>query len=128
MTSSDINRLFAGGITMLLCYQNAVYSCWAVCLMQATALQAKLQSLVGGLPDGMSFADWHDGKPMLCITFGSMGPVGAIPDPLHLVEVLVAALRRINAKGVLLTGKAILLIYLQFYNFLCVGGPPGGPP
>lgn len=73
-------------------------------LEEAAEVQSKLQSLLGGLPEGMLFKDWHAGKPLMCITFGSMGPMGAIPDPLHLVEVLVAALKQANIKGVLLTG------------------------
>jgi hypothetical protein len=45
-----------------------------------------------------------DGRAVACIDFGSMGQLGLIPDAPWLVRILRAALRRIRAVGVLLTG------------------------
>ncbi|KAL3142502.1 hypothetical protein ABBQ38_002826 [Trebouxia sp. C0009 RCD-2024] len=51
-----------------------------------------------------SLEEWRSGQPLVCIDFGSMGCMGLIADPHHLVAVLVAALHIAGAKGILLTG------------------------
>ena len=43
-------------------------------------------------------------QPLVCIDFGSMGHMGLITDPHHLVSVLTTALQTATAKGILLTG------------------------
>ena len=75
--------------------------------LQASDAHSKLQTLIGPLPEGMTFEAWHESKPLICVTFGSMGPMGAIADPSYLVGVLISALRQANAKGVLLTGWSL---------------------
>lgn len=66
--------------------------------------------MLGFLPPMLhdsSLTAWQGGRPLVCIDFGSMGCMGLIPDPHHLVRVLVAALQRADAKGILLTGASL---------------------
>lgn len=63
------------------------------------------------LPDSC-LEEWREGQPLMCIDFGSMGCMGLIPDPHHLVAVLIAALQIAGAKGILLTGEGLYPVVL----------------
>ncbi|DBA81538.1 hypothetical protein WJX77_007263 [Trebouxia sp. C0004] len=64
----------------------------------------QLQAFIAPILHDTSLAEWQTGHPLVCIDFGSMGCMGLLPDPHYLVKVLIAALQRANAKGILLTG------------------------
>ena len=96
-------------------------------LLQDACTSEKLRSLFG-LPEETSFEDWLKGSPLICIDFGSMGAMGAIADPTHLVLLLIGALKKSHAKGVLLTGEGTVLLSRTrlaaacgSYVFFCFG-------
>ena len=102
-----------------------------LCCMQTTGAGDKLQSLIGPLPDGLSFERWLKGRPLICISFGSMGNMGFISDPSHLVGMLIAALHQVQAKGILLTGAVCSktpACLLPFSLLLCNGQMQKGAP
>lgn len=72
--------------------------------MQEHVRKQKLNALLETDLPQTSLEEWRSGQPLVCIDFGSMGCLGLIPDPHHLVAVLTAALQQAGAKGILLTG------------------------
>lgn len=76
--------------------------------MQESVRKQKLNALLADVLPQSCLEEWRPGQPLLCIDFGSMGCLGLIPDPHHLVAVLVAALQEARAKGILLTGIGLL--------------------
>ena len=72
--------------------------------VQDSARKQKLNASLETVLSQGSLEEWRSGQPLLCIDFGSMGCLGLIPDPDHFVAVLVTALQKAGAKGILLTG------------------------
>lgn len=72
--------------------------------MQDSIRKQKLSALLETVLPQSSLEEWQSGQSLLCIDYGSMGCLGLIPDPNHLVAVLVTALQKAGAKGILLTG------------------------
>ncbi|DBA91028.1 TPA: hypothetical protein ACH3X2_004228 [Trebouxia sp. C0005] len=64
----------------------------------------QLQAFITPILHDTSLAEWQTDHPLLCIDFGSMGCMGLLPDPHYLITVLIAALQKADAKGILLTG------------------------
>ena len=66
-----------------------------------------MQAFITPILHDISLAEWQTGHPLVCIDFGSMGCMGLLPDPHYLVKVLIVALHRADAKGILLTGRSL---------------------
>lgn len=77
-------------------------------VLQACDRKQQLHALLKPVLPHSSLEEWKSEQPLVCIDFGSMGCMGLIPDPHHLVAVLVAALHFAGAKGILLTGIRLL--------------------
>lgn len=77
-------------------------------LLQECDRKQQLHALLKPVLPHNSLEEWRSGQPLVCIDFGSMGCMGLIADPHHLVAVLVAALHIAGAKGILLTGIWLL--------------------
>jgi UDP:flavonoid glycosyltransferase YjiC (YdhE family) len=66
-----------------------------------------LQAFITPILHDTSLAEWVADHPLVCIDFGSMGCMGLLPDPHYLVKLLLAALQKADAKGILLTGRSV---------------------
>lgn len=73
--------------------------------MQDHDRKQQLDTLLADALHDCSLDKWRSGQLLLCIDFGSMGCMGLIPHPHHLVAVLTAALHKVAAKAILLTGN-----------------------
>ncbi|KAL0051426.1 hypothetical protein WJX82_007304 [Trebouxia sp. C0006] len=70
----------------------------------ASDRRKQLQAFITPILHDTSLAEWVADHPLVCIDFGSMGCMGLLPDPHYLVKLLLAALQKADAKGILLTG------------------------